>query len=277
MNETESSTAEQQTDEYEVRQRPWRSVGSAPWLFTLALVIIQFLTFPSVWIVVGRNPIAYVFIAANLSLAAIVPIWCVVIRRWVFVVLGIVVLLANGAMMMSIGPPRDLMIFLLPSLVASTVAIPLLGISCFLGRFGKPLDGGETVLFQEGLRFGIVHLFVASTIVAVICVIGKALAPFLAFSPGDPLYLYAVVTIIISFNTLLSTWALMGRSIGLRLVIALLLSVFSCVVGSRVFPAATMILLMFGMCWMATTVHLALLRRCGLRFIKKQPNLEPGC
>lgn len=281
MNETESKTIEREPDEHDVlEQRPWRNGLSAPWLFTYGLVFVQLVTLPFGW---GSAPspmslvllVIYFFFAANLSLAAIVPIWWVVIRRWEFVVLGIAVLAANGVLLAIIAG-SDLTLFLLPTFICGAVGVPLSGISWFWGRFDKPNVDGETVQFQEGLKFGIHHLFIASAVVAVICGIGKALAPYFVVRPASSTYILAVITTIISFNTLMSTWALMGRSVGLRVVIALLLAVLSCVGGSLAFPpgGAPWIFLMFGLCWAATTVHLALLRRSGLRFIKKQPNPE---
>jgi hypothetical protein len=260
--------------EAEITERPpWLNLFSAPWLFTYGFVVVQLATVPFGW---ARGPIllVYVFLAANLSLAAIVPIWSVVIRRFEFLVLAIGVLLANGVLLASITR-GDLMLFLLPMLVGGTVAIPLVVISLFWGRFDKPSADVEMRQFQEGLKFGILHLFIASTVVAVICGIGKALAPYVVFSSGTPVQDFAVITIIVAFNTLMSVWALMGRSIVSRLIISFLLAVFSCGGGSWLFfphAGSPMVLFMFGLCWAATTVHLALLRRSGMRFIKKQPN-----
>ena len=162
------------------------------------------------------------------------------------------------------------MLFFLPIQIGGTVAIPLLGISWFWGRFDRPSVDEETVQFQEGLRFGIHHLFIASAVVAVICGIGKAVAPYFVFYSGATVILF--VTIIISSNTLMSTWALMGRSIGLRVGIALLLAALGCVGGCWLLGLHTELLIylfLFGLCWAATTVQLYLLRRSGLRFIKK--------
>ena len=233
------------------------------------------MTVPVGW-VGGPLWVLFVFLAANLSLAAIVPIWLVVIRRFEFLVLAIAVLVANGVLLASIGR-GELMLFLLPILVGGTVAIPLLGISLFWGRFDKPNIDDEKGQFKEGLRFGIHHLFISSAVVAVICGIGKALAPYIVFRSSDPIYDFALITVIISFNTLMSAWALMGRSIGLRVVISFLLAVLSCGSGGLIFfskGGGAMILFLFGLCWAATTTHLALLRRCGLRFIKKHSNPE---
>ena len=113
MNETESKTIEREPDEHDVlEQRPWRNGLSAPWLFTYGLVFVQLVTLPFGW---GSAPspmslvllVIYFFFAANLSLAAIVPIWWVVIRRWEFVVLGIAVLAANGCLLYTSPSPRD--------------------------------------------------------------------------------------------------------------------------------------------------------------------------
>lgn len=274
MSDTESSKIEQDEEQDLLEQRWWRNALSASWLFTYALIIVQSVTVPFAWNTTRPRLIVFVFLAANLSLAAIVPIWWVVIRRLVFVVVGIAVLLANGLVLFSVSLRGDLLMFLLPILIGGTVAIPLLGISWFLGHFGKPSVDGEMVQFQEGLRFGIHHLFIASAVVAVLCGIGKGLAPYFLGSLNKPSYLFGVITITVSFNTLMSTWALMGRSIGWRLLIALSLAVLSCVGSSCAFqsPVVPLISFMFGLCWVATTVHLALLRRSGLRFIKKQPN-----
>ena len=244
MNETESTKVDQETDQQEVCQRPWRRVWSAPWLFTFALVIVQLLTFSFVF-----NPMpslgVYVFVGAGLSLAAVVPVWCVAIWHWASLLLGLVVLFFEGITFGYWVPGPPLEMFLMPVLVGGTVAIPLLGICLFWGRFDKPMGGVDTVQFQEGLRFGIRHLFIASAVVAAICGIGKALASYFVLTLGSQTYFLAFIIVVISFNTLMSTWALMGRSVSLRIVISFLLAVLSCVGGSLVFPGGVILAILF--------------------------------
>lgn len=249
--------------------RPWQNAWSAPWLFTYALVIVQLLALPTTW-----NPF---YLAVNLSLAAVVPIWCVVIRRWGFVFLGTAVVAADAVLLARVARVWEPLLFLLPIFIGAAVAIPLVAISCYRGRFGEPGDEvGEVQQFRVGLKFNIYHLFVASAVVAVICGIGKALFPYLPLEIREPIHLYAIIMIVISFNTLVSTWAIMGPSHGLGRGISPLLVALASAGGSLAFPhgGAPWIFLMFGLCWAATTTHLALLRRSGLRFIKKQPNPE---
>ena len=222
----------------------------------------------------GPNPF---YLAFNLSLAAVVPIWCVVIRRWGFAFLGTAVVIANAALLARVARVWEPLLILLPIFIGAAVAIPLVAISCYRGRFGKPGDEvGEVQQFRVGLKFNIYHLFVASAVVAVICGIGKALFPYLPLEIREPIHLYAIIMIVISFNTLVSTWAIMGPSHGLGMGISPLLVALASAGGSLAFPhgGAPMIFFLFGLCWAATTTHLALLRRSGLRFIKKQPNPE---
>jgi len=263
-----------EADEHDVPvPRPWKNAWSAPWLFTYALVILQLLALLTTR-GFGLNPL---YLAVNLSLAAVVPIWCVVIRRWGFVFLGTAVVAANAVLLAIVAPVGGPTLFLMPIFIGAAVAIPLVTISCYWGRFGKPGDEvGDVQQFQVGLKFGIRHLFIASAVVAVICGIGKALFPYLPLVIGALGHLSAIIMIVISFNTLVSTWALMGPSHGSGMGIFPLLAALASAGGSWFFRhgEGPWIFLMFGLCWAATTVHLALLRRSGLRFIKKRPNPE---
>lgn len=275
MNGADSSAIEPEVPDQEKRDS-WLLVAL---LFTLAVVVLQAVTAP---FVSGSGPslIAFAFISANLSLAAIVPIWCAAVRRWffLFVVLGVLVLVIDGAVLTVLVGGASAIVFLLPSLIAGTVAIPLVLISCLVGRFEtRATVSAEDQEFQEGLRFRISHLMLASAIVAVLCGIGKAVAPYVDFSGAQVWPIILCIVSVISFNALISVWALMGTRLGWRIGISAILFVLTSAGGLYCLwrrEQDWMFLLLFGVSWLATTVLLVLLRRSGLRFIKKQANPE---
>lgn len=274
MNGVDSSAIEPEVPDQEKRQF-WLLVAR---LFTFAVIALQAVTAPFVSDN-GPSLIGFAFISANLSLAAIVPIWCAAVRRWLFlfVVLGVLVLVIDGVVLAGlVGRGASAIVFLLPSLIAGTVAIPLVLISCLFGRFETPAAvSAEDQEFQEGLRFRISHLMIASAGVAVLCGIGKAVAPYVDFSGARVWPIILCIVSVISFNALISVWALMGTRVGWRIGISSILFVLTSAGGLYCLWRREhdwMFLLLFGLSWLATTILLVLLRRSGLRFIKKQAN-----
>ena len=135
---------------------------------------------------------------------------------WRYVVTVLLALLNGIILTCMISREIDLLLVLLPLASAVPTIVTLWLIKRFYGRFA-PLES-ETEHFPEGLRFNLSHLFIVTTLLAVLLAIGKALEfDIFDFVPHpDEFVVLSCLVVLFSFNTLLHVWALMGHSAVLR-------------------------------------------------------------
>ena len=227
----------------------------------------------------------YIGVGGQLALAAITGVYfsIALVRIEMRVGLSILALAINGyVLMFCTGAPRpDLLIGLLPLGVALPIALILQIIKFRMGSFSTV--GSSQLSFQEGLQFQISHLFIATTVVAVLFGAGRLLMPWLEewlFNYNfDAIVNLLIIASVPAICTLISVWALMGNKLAWRVAIALLVCPGVMVAGMVLIPAAPPELFIWicihGIPWLAVGVMLYLLRLEGFRFVRK-PNQGKG-
>lgn len=210
-------------------------------------------------------------IGCSMSLAAITSIHFSVGRRsWVRLLFSIVALLTNGAVLASTTTSDEaLLVALLPIGVATPISIVLESIKLRLGNFSK-LPSMEN-FFREGLQFRIWHLLVATTVIAAICAVVRAISPWIREQDDELTYLLFVISACLSANTLLAIWALMGRQISARTPVSIAAAIGLFFVGQSLVPNFQDDPVWAGilfMPWFASGTYLLLLRREGWRFVR---------
>ena len=175
-----------------------------------------------------------VFIGSCLSLPSMLAAWsCIRSGTWRYC-LTVVLALLNGFVLTWTSNLRfDLLLVLLPLATILPTLLTLFLIKRVVGRFGPLASGAD--FFVEGLRFNLSHLFIVTTLLAVLIAIGKVIWPLLEFdSPPDAFLIVGSLVALISFNTLLHVWALMGQQAILRTCIAIPLGIVTLVICSWV-------------------------------------------
>ena len=220
------------------------------------------------------NWLAAISIGFMLSLPVMLAGWCSIRSGLWRYVLAVLFALLNG-WILSLSSSHghfDLMISLLPLGTILPTLSTLFVVKRLLGRFA-PLDSGEQ-LFREGLRFSLTHLFIVTTALAILIAIGKALvdADFLRFSAVTNQYIgIGSLALLLSFNTVMSVWALMGQAAFLRLCIAVPVAIVSSVVCCQVCAPETFFeiwLILAGVPIVSTFLLVAVFRLAGWRFWK---------
>ena len=130
--------------------------------------------------------------------------------------------LVNGFILtLTANPVFDWLLVMLPLAIALPVFLTLLVIKRVFGYFA-PLESSDE-RFVEGLRFNLSHLFIVTTLLALLLAIGKVLWPALSKHGVHPSELVALFSFVVlfSFNTLMFVWALLGKQTILRTLIAI--------------------------------------------------------
>ena len=175
-----------------------------------------------------------VSIGSYLSLPSMLAAWsCIRSGAWRYC-LAVLLALLNGFVLTWTSNTRfDLLLVLLPLATILPTLLTLSLIKRVFGRFSPLAQDAE--FFVEGLRFNLSHLFIVTTLLAVLIATGKIIWPLLEFNPPPeaPLILGSLVALI-SFNTLLHVWALLGQQAILRTCIAIPLGIVTLVICSWV-------------------------------------------
>ena len=165
-----------------------------------------------------------------------------------------------------------MLITLLPLGIATPICITLEFIKFIFGKFSKICSDGQ--VYEEGLQFKLSHLFITTTVIAVLFGIWQAVREFfggfdLRVGLLKDLSCITVVTVTI---TLFSVWAILGRSMFWRLTLLVPVAVGLIALGSALTDSQGSVpvyRIIFGVCFVATAVLLLLLRFEGYRFVRK--------
>ena len=216
------------------------------------------------------------FISSILAMGSLVAVWCSVLGGWKPYLIGGVALLIAGvvlALNSGAGPDWWTIVFL-PLAIAIPTCFTLEFIKFIFGKFTKiGLDGQA---YEEGLQFRLVHLFITTTVVALLFGIWQAASEFFGgFGKSGytslPVTL-ACITAVLAINTLFSVWAILGKSMFWRLTILVPAAVGVIALGIALMGPRGQVPvwpLIFGVCFIATAVLLLLLRYEGYRFVRR--------
>lgn len=210
-----------------------------------------------------------VFVGLNLAFACIVGIWCATSQGRIRLIAAGIVLFLWGNLL-CFGTGGGLIAAIIPVAIGAIVTATVAAIKFIFGQF--EVIGASNLEFREGLRFEISHLLILTTVIAVFVALVKANWTWLvdAFGNFDPLLNISTLIGICSANTLLSIWALLGHKINWRLPIAVLLQIGLCSLGGFIFDHIPIYFwaLLIGLSILTILLHLFLLRRAGVRFVR---------
>lgn len=252
----------------ETTTRRFRLPNTLAVWFTGVVAVIGLLSIPFVTNG-GPDFPSICFVSCTLLLGSMIAVWCAVLGGWKAYLVGVVAIVIDGLSLNVIGGP-DWWPTLLPLAIALPCCMTLELIKVMFGKFSKISASGEE--FQEGLQFKLTHLFITTTVIAVVCGIGQAVAPFVSFE--QPSYriltMLGTIALVLASNTLLCVWAILGKAMLWRLSIAIPVAIGLVALGGYVMQDLTWIWpLIFGICFLATAILLWMLRFEGYRFVRK--------
>ena len=245
------------------------AVGPAE-ILMLVVFVIQMVTLP--FADPNPNLSGAVSIGLCLSLPSMLAAWSSIrLGVWRYS-LAVFLSLINGFLLTSVANPEfDLLLVMLPLFSALPVLLTLVIIKQCFGHFA-PLapDAGQ---FLEGLRFNLSHLFIVTTLLAVLLPIGKFFWPTLSSNSahaGKFVIIFGL-SILFSFNTLMYVWALQGKRAIMRVCIAIpvgLATLMLCAMVCSNTPNDPIWYLIAGLPLVLSFVMLAALRFSGWRFFR---------
>ena len=201
---------------------PAKSFGAPEWMM-VSVFAIELLTMPA--IEPNPNELGAVSIGLFLGLPSMLAAWSAVRSgAWRYVLTVLLALLNGFVLTYTANHIFDLLLVLLPLVSAIPTLVTLWLIKRSFGRFAQLESGSDC--FLEGLRFNLSHLFVVTTLLAVLLAVGKLFeASILSFVsyPGE-IVIVACLAALFSLNTLMFVWALMGQKSFLRVCIAIPIS-----------------------------------------------------
>ena len=139
---------------------------------------------------------------------------------------------------------------------------------------GKFLIPGAEATVEDAFQFRISHLMIATAAVAVFISVAKWLGGFININSGvAPVTIFLVTLFVAVFAiiTLANLWAFMGTKVKNKVVVATFIS-FLAAGGTFLLPAMFQMtwLALFLICWLAILAQLWVLRREGVRFVRRQ-------
>lgn len=201
---------------------PAKSFGAPEWMM-VSVFAIELLTMPA--IEPNPNELGAVSIGLFLGLPSMLAAWSAVRSgAWRYVLTVLLALLNGFVLTYTVNHSFDLLLVLLPLVSVIPTLVTLWLIKRSFGRFAQLESGSDC--FLEGLRFNLSHLFVVTTLLAVLLAVGKLFeASILSFVsyPGE-IVIVACLAALFSLNTLMFVWALMGQKSFLRVCIAIPIS-----------------------------------------------------
>ena len=251
--------------------------------FTGAVVLIGLVCWPSVFLIGSGGPTNLLsfefigilgFISSFLALAPLIAVWCSVLGGWKPYLIGGVALLINGVILASLNSDRPswLLVVLLPLGIATPTCMTMEFIKYIFGKFSKIMSDGQA--YEEGLQFKLSHLFITTTVIALLFGIWQAVREFFGgFDLRNGLLKeLSCITVVFATNTLFSVWAILGKSMFWRLTLVVPMAVGVIALGSTLIDSDSQFpiwAIVSCVCFVATAVLLLLLRFEGYRFVRK--------
>ena len=251
-----------------------RSVGVYAGVWTIILAVVGLVTF----FLAENSPTlpGIIFIGCMLSLPVVLANWCVVIRGWWIYPAVMIGSLLAGLLLMIVTSPRSFepMLLLMPLAITVPVVLTLEVVKWSLGEFTP--DISRRTDSWEGLQFQISHMFIATTVVAILVAVGQALTPYVTASGEQKVVTISMIVVTLSINAIVNVWATMGRTAVWRVLVSAVTAAAVSALGfwlagrftglHRIGMLATFMVLS----WLSSVIHLLLLRRDGYRFVRRQ-------
>ena len=219
----------------------------------------------------GPSLVSAISIGCSLSLPSMLAVWSSVrLGMWRYAMAVVLSALNGFFVTWVVGSGFRPMLFMLPLASTLPVFLTLLIIKRGFGHFALLKIDAEQ--FLEGLRFNLSHLFIVTTLLAVLVPVGKLLWPMLAdgHQPADLIF-FAFLIALISGNTLIFVWALLGKHAILRTCIVIPIGIVSLVVFMKFCVQGEDLIVFYtltGLPLLSTFVLMATLRFSGWRFIR---------
>ncbi|MDB4766923.1 hypothetical protein OAG71_04465 [bacterium] len=230
--------------------------------FTVAVVLPGMFSWPYIT-QSGPDLPSVSFVSSALALASLISIWCTVLGGWKAYLIGVPILLLDGWALSEMGPNGDWRLHLLPLGIAIPCFVTVEMLKLMFGKFVKLLPGDQ--VFEEGLQFKLSHMFIVTTMVAVFIGIGQAFGKNFSNQPSSMAWTLTVISVVLALQTLISIWAVLGRSFLLRLAIVFPTAILISVLGIYSMPGSGMERnavwgIIFAVCFVSMLTLLSLLR-----------------
>jgi hypothetical protein len=222
------------------------------------------------------------FVGSCLALFTAIGLWVGVDNNWRHIPLqlvGFALVVSVLVLFSTAGPSLDFAIFLMSLLGGVTVVIVATPIIFFRvlknGSLKKP-QPGEFASFKEVMQFGLTHLIILTTVVAVLISVGQWLANWIdVVSSHDPIIVVSKLGLSLAIGSVVSVWATLGRRPLFRTALAVLVAVGVIILNYfiiRVGPFQWAYAGMTLVAWVETMVLLWCLRIEGYRFVSRPRN-----
>ena len=219
----------------------------------------------------GIEPAVICYLCCTLGLATLISIWCTVLGGWKAYSIGVLSLLLDGWAIAMIEPNHQSLLYFLPLGIAVPCCVTVELLKLMFGKFDKLLPGDR--VFEEGLQFKLSHMFIVTTVIAVLIGIGQAVGKNLSNQQFVLIWVLTVISSVLASQTLISIWAVLGKSFLFRLAIvfptAILLSVVGANVMSNPSGREAVWTIIFSVCFVTMLTLLSLLRWENYRFVRK--------
>ena len=250
---------------------------SSAWILTYVVCAICILTS---FFADDRRPttIGVVHLGLLFALSTFTSCWVSLARHWSRLLFAIFALSALGLLLENTAAaPRsrfDWLLFLLPFAMSLPVVLTLETTKRLAGSF--QLLGLEQKDFEEGIQFGIRHLLILTTLVAVLFGLWNFFSEslkeyFLSNQLSRMLSILTLITGLVVLLTLISVWGVLGKWQLWRLALMLPIGL-SAVYGASLYAPGNNFWIwtfIFWICWAALLLLLFLLRLEGYRFVKR--------
>ena len=215
---------------------------------------------------------AAVGIGCCLSLPAMLAVWSSIrLGVWRYS-LTVVLSLLNGFMLTWWANQNfELLLVLLPLASALPVLLTLLIIKLLFGHFARFAPDSDQ--FLEGLRFNLSHIFIVTTVLAMLLPIGQFVWPMQTnnLAHRGVLMIVSCISVLISFNTLMFVWALLGKQVFLRICLAIpvgLVTSLICIKFCNARDDELIWAIVLGLPLLSSLLLMAALRFSGWRFFQ---------
>lgn len=161
-------------------------------------------------------------IGCCLGLPAMLAAWSFIRRSAWRYALTVFLSLFNGILLIVfVSPKFDFLLAMVPLSSVLPVWVALFVVKRTLG-YVRTADH-DADKFLEGLRFNLSHLFIVTTLLVILLPVGKLLWGMLGAGLGksEMAIIFACLSALISFNTIMFVWALLGKQAILRTCIAI--------------------------------------------------------